>query len=244
VEQKILKTSTLPAMKTSTSHILLAITIASMAWIAPACSKDKEETAIFDAKGVLIDKSKSEGCGFLIRLDDGTWLDPVIFDDKSFLFTEGMQVKLKYRLLKESDGKCPDGIPVMVVEMIPEGCNIIEFWPSPLTGFGNDPMFSMDSIVIDGHLLKMHGAFAGGGVIHSIRAVRDGTCCDTSLTQPWDIYLFHNAMGDTGSTVYPVSHCWNLLNLQLPDADSVQFVIHYLLPDGPRQTPFTWYYTQ
>jgi hypothetical protein len=231
-------------MKNIISLFLLFMALVSMAWLAQSCNKDKEETAIFNGQGVLIDNSNTAGCGFLIRLADGTWLDPVIVDDKSVIFSEGMQVAFKYHLLSEPEGLCPAGKPVRVTEITPAGCNIIEFWPSPLTGIVNEPLFLVDSFFIDGHLLKMHGAFLGGCKSHSFSMIRDGTCCDTTLTQPWDIYLFHNAQGDTCKNVYPVAYCWNLLNLTLPDTDSVRFVIHYLLPDGPRQTPFTWHYSR
>ncbi len=208
------------------------------------CNKDTIDLPLLETvtkEGMLINRSAIDGCGFMIRLDDGEWLQPVVMDDKNFVFSDLTKVEVTYSLPDDAFATCADALPVHIHEIKTVGCHIIEAWPT-LEGFVNHPLHSMDALYVDGTSLVMEGSLMGGCVNPAFALIRDGTCCDTTLTQPWNVHLFYNNMEDDCENLFHVKQCWSLYALQVAGADSVQFIIHYLLPDGPVQKPFTVFY--
>jgi hypothetical protein len=230
-------------MENSMSQVRIlaaAVAIGCCFFAFNSCDKDTIENDLLYEKGIIISKSQS-GCEFLIRLENNTLLEPVQVDDPFFVLNVGMQVEVSYLLPGNLAGACNDAVPAHIKKISNSGCNIAEFWPA-VTGFASDPLHKLESLFVDGDALYFTGELIGGCVNHAFRLVRDGTCCDTSLTQPWEFYLFHNARNDQCSAKFSVQHCWNLTNLQLPDVDSVKFFVNYTLPDGPRKRFFTYHY--
>jgi hypothetical protein len=61
-----------------------------------------------EVKGTVTDVTGLDGCGILIKLDNGTTLQPVVLP-AGFILKKNKRVKLKYTVLKDRMSTCING---------------------------------------------------------------------------------------------------------------------------------------
>jgi PKD repeat protein len=77
--------------------------------------------------GTVMDYTGVDGCGYLIKLDNGTILEPVVVDTP-FVFRDNQRVRLSYRELTEGASICMIGILAEITCIEETGDSI---WPPP-----------------------------------------------------------------------------------------------------------------
>ena len=60
------------------------------------------------------DNTGLDGCGFLIVLDNGQRLEPLVMEDKTFKFKDGQRIRLNYEQELEMMSVCMGGMGVKV----------------------------------------------------------------------------------------------------------------------------------
>ncbi len=74
--------------------------------LAFSCSNTKVGSDEF--KGTVTDMTGLDGCGIMIKLDNGTTLQPVVLP-QGFVLQKDKKVKLRYHLLKDRMSTCMSG---------------------------------------------------------------------------------------------------------------------------------------
>jgi len=67
-------------------------------------------------KGIVTDMTGLDGCGMMIKLDNGTSLQPVVLP-QGFILQKDKKVKLRYTILKDRMSTCMSG-PVVQITSI------------------------------------------------------------------------------------------------------------------------------
>lgn len=226
-------------MKFVPSSLLLAGILSIVLF---GCNKDTKDGTLMTKKGTLIDKSNVSGCGYLIRLEDGSYLYPSDFENKSFVFINGMPVNVSYQVLSEPSD-CSMGSPAKIVEIMSDGCNVIEALPD-LGSAVNHPLTEADDILLNGDNLSLTAKFAGGCENHTMRLIWLGSCCDTVLVQPYELYLLHDNNGDACEALISTTPCWSLLSLRHSSVDSIAINLNYFDHTGLKTKPLMYRYQQ
>jgi hypothetical protein len=71
-----------------------------------SCSNSKNAKS--ELEGTVTDVTGLDGCGLLIKLDNGTTLQPVVLP-QGFTLQKGKRVKLTYTVLKDRMSTCMNG---------------------------------------------------------------------------------------------------------------------------------------
>ncbi|MBC7424662.1 MAG: hypothetical protein H7334_14565 [Ferruginibacter sp.] len=79
-----------------------------------SCSNTKVGTDEY--KGIVTDMTGLDGCGMMIKLDNGTSLQPVVLP-QGFVLQKDKKVKLRYTILKDRMSTCMSG-PVVQITSI------------------------------------------------------------------------------------------------------------------------------
>ena len=79
-----------------------------------SCSNTKVGTDEY--KGIVTDMTGLDGCGMMIKLDNGTRLQPVVLP-QGFVLQKDKKVKLRYTILKDRMSTCMSG-PVVQITSI------------------------------------------------------------------------------------------------------------------------------
>ncbi|MDZ7742070.1 MAG: hypothetical protein U5Q03_10045 [Bacteroidota bacterium] len=96
-------------MKAMSKMIIIALAVTAL---AGSCNEDM----VKNKKGFVRDLTGLDGCGLLIELEDGTFLQPFeIVPD--FRLEEGQHVKINYSLMKEVGSTCMKGEIVKITKI-------------------------------------------------------------------------------------------------------------------------------
>lgn len=75
---------------------------------------EEKTTAKCATNGIVRNMAGLDGCGFLIELEDGRKVEPVVMEDKSFKFKDGQKIRFTYEQEREMMSVCMGGMTVRV----------------------------------------------------------------------------------------------------------------------------------
>lgn len=79
-----------------------------------SCSNTRVGTDEY--KGLVTDMTGLDGCGMMIKLDNGTTLQPVVLP-QGFILQKDKKVKLRYTILKDRMNTCMNGLVAQITSI-------------------------------------------------------------------------------------------------------------------------------
>ncbi len=171
--------------------------------------------------GTIVNYAGLDGCGLVIKLDNGEVLEPVKLPE-DYKLKEGMEVELDYEVVSQAS-ICMAGATVEIKCIKDISCLPIvdpTFLPVQFT----DGVY-IKSARISGDCLEIDFSYGGGCGEHEFRLEKMPIFCGTPPLPPTVLTLTHNAHGDMCQALLSKSLSFDLRSLQHPDSSSVGFFL-------------------
>ena len=172
--------------------------------------------------GTLLDYTGLDGCGFLIKLDNGDIFEPVNLDTLPITIRDGQRIQFTYQPATDIDSYCMAG-EVIVVTWVKE----IEC--SPLLNVENYPPdkaypmdyphddFDLDTAYIEDDCIYFLVHYSGGCKEHDFILGIDPLICSS----PNYLVLTHNANQDDCEAYLTETLSFDLTSLQQPGLSEI-----------------------
>ena len=156
-------------MKKLCTYSLLVL----LCFLTSFCDKedknDKEQNKL-TATGTIIDISNVDGCGYVIQLDDGTYLEPDNLETFSTIIKNNQRVHLCYEKIPKKASICMLGEVVSIVWIEEIECQSLLQWNDPGSiiypeQYPHDD-FNFDTAYIIGDCLFFVVGYSGGCETH------------------------------------------------------------------------------
>jgi hypothetical protein len=216
--------------------VLFAITSIS------GCQKKTENPAVVPKSenllGTIKDYTGLDGCGYVIELDNGEVLEPVIVVDTSFQFIDGKKVALVYTEIDALASICMVGKIVRIDWIAYLNCEEIYQDFNSLSDFVDDGIM-VDSVFIKEDCIYLNLEYEGGcGLIYGgvrlcayilalVQAERS-----SSATSEIQLRLFHNKNDDTCEALIKEQVQFDLMGIQLDLTNELKIVFTATLGDS------------
>lgn len=193
------------------------------------CDKLSDEETFIEPQtmhGVVKDMSKTNGCGLVVVLDDGTVIVPYLLDT-SMILAEGQEVEIAYTELTDTDYICGAGVVADVTWMEQSGCSpIVKIQSvdisSVYTRLPDDP-FTINDVKIDGDCLQISLSFSGGCAAHEF--IMTYQELPKSGEYSGKLTLGHNSHGDSCEAYITQIVSFDLTPLQVSGQDMVRLIL-------------------
>lgn len=157
-------------------------------------------------RGEVVDRTGLDGCGLMIELDNGKFLEPLKVPN-GFTLTAGAVVELDYRVFTTYPSTCMAGELADIVCIREVGCEAIE-----LSNFSKTPEFGdavyIKNVEIIGNCLQIDYSHGGGCEVHDVRLRALVSCGTPPITIALE--FGHEANGDNCEALIYGSRSYDL----------------------------------
>jgi hypothetical protein len=209
--------------------VLFAITSIS------GCQKKTENPAVVPKSenllGTIKDYTGLDGCGYVIELDNGEVLEPVIVVDTSFQFIDGKKVALVYTEIDALASICMVGKIVRIDWIAYLNCEEIYQDFNSLSDFVDDGIM-VDSVFIKEDCIYLNLEYEGGCAQHAYILALVQAERSSSATSEIQLRLFHNKNDDTCEALIKEQVQFDLMGIQLDLTNELKIVFTATLGDS------------
>ena len=201
--------------------------VTGLCFILVNCDKedknDKDKDTI-TANGTIIDLVNLDGCHYVIRLDDGTYLEPINMDSFSSILRNNQRVHFSYEKIPESASVCMLGEIVKIIWIEEINCQSLLLWDNasafeyPIQ-YPHDE-FELDTAYITGDCIFFEVSYSGGCETHDFTL---GRIAVSSIYN--DFALTHDGHDDACDAIIRDTVCFDLTPLQLTDQTDIELHI-------------------
>jgi hypothetical protein len=189
--------------------------------------------------GTVYDYTGLDGCGFVIKTDDGETLE-VVEVVPNFVLKDNQRVKFSYTDLQLAS-ICMVGKTVRIDCIMEAGCTpvIQDIFNRE---FEDDPVYASE-VFIDGDCLEIKVSYSGGCEDHEFNLIENVLRC---ATPPIDLrkhlWLSHDSKGDMCEALITETLSYDLSTLQDPTKNSVDIVLDVNTNNGKKTFNFVYKY--
>ncbi|MBN1187350.1 MAG: NigD-like N-terminal domain-containing protein [Bacteroidales bacterium] len=186
--------------------------------------KNDKEKITLTANGTIIDLTDLDGCGYVIQLDDGTYLEPKNLDTCSSIIKNNQRVYFSYEIIPKAESTCMIGEVVNIVYIEEISCQSLLLWDDP-GGFAYPDQFPHDDFYLDttyiiGDCLFFVVGYSGGCKTHEFTL---GRIAVSSLYN--DFALTHDSNGDACEAYIMDTISFDLTPLQITNQNEIEINI-------------------
>jgi len=207
---------------------LLAIIV--LVLLAISCNEKSNEITSSQYSGVVKDYSELDGCGYIIELENGDKINPVIINNANIELQEGDSVEIIYEIIDSIASICMIGENAVVTFLNLNECddilNMVDYDPFPRD------TFEINFARIENDCIEINVSYSGGCEDHNFYLAKIDPWCGTPPIPPTTLELRHNANNDMCEAYLTNSVFFDLTPLRLNDSVKMQIILITNLNDN------------
>ncbi len=183
--------------------------------------------------GIVRDYSGQDGCEWVILMNSGEELVPVVMTDTSFHFYDGQHVEVWYTELDSVVTACMAGKAVRIDSIRNATCQGLKKWSKKLP----KDDFGVDSVFIYDDCLVVRVNYGGGCKHHDFFLSLLPTMGPLNT-----LTLSHDSHGDLCEAFIHEPRAFDITSLQSPGSHSVTFILTLNIPGSAYRKEITYHY--
>lgn len=219
---------------------LLAIIV--LVLLAVSCSEKKNnDIQTKTATGIIKDYSDIDGCSYIIELENGEKINPIIINNSNIELHDGDNVEITYEIIDSIADVCMAGQTAIVTFHNMNDCD--EIILEPVFYYDTIPRdtFAINYAKIVDDCIEINVSYSGGCEEHNFYLTKIEPWCGTPPIPPTMLQLWHNANGDMCEAYLTNSVFFDLTSIQYADSSSMEIILLTNLNDNYSQQ-FTYNY--
>lgn len=212
---------------------LAVLAILVLLLLAVSCSEKNNDIQSLNYKGVVKDYSDLDGCGFIIELENGDKINPVIINNSNIELIDGENVEISYELIDTIADICMVGQNAIVTFHDKNDCDSIRF-SYFIDDVPNDTLAVNYAKIVD-DCLEINVSYSGGCEDHDLYLYKVEPWCGTPPLPPTTLQLLHDANNDMCEAYLTHSVFFDLTTIQIEDSASMKIILMTNLNDNYSQ---------
>ena len=198
--------------------------------LAVSCSEKDDDIQTTYHSGVLKDYSEIDGCGYIIELENGDLINPVIINNSNIELSDGETVEISYEIIDTMFTTCQVGQNAVVTFYNQNECDDILFMQE-YDPFPRDT-FEINYAKIIENCIEINVSYGGGCENHQFYLAKIEPSCGTPPLPPTTLELRHNANNDYCEAYLTHSIFFDLEPIQIGDSTKMQLILITNLNDN------------
>jgi putative nigrescin immunity protein NigD len=220
-----------PLLSLNIKTLLLLAVIVTVLLVVSCSEKNKDndiQTVYYS--GIVKDYSDLDGCGYIIELENGEKINPVIINNSNIDLLDGENVDIVYEIIDTIATTCMVGQNAVVTFLNQNECDDILFMQE------YDPIprdtFEVNFAKIVENCIEINVSYGGGCEDHQFYLAKIEPWCGTPPVPPTTLELRHNANNDYCEAYLTHSVFFDLTPLQATDSTKLQLILITNLNDN------------